>query len=48
MAGGSGTAVRHSTQITTQDNTPHKTTQTIQDTLHTMNNNANTIQLMHY
>jgi hypothetical protein len=49
LPGGSGTTIRHNTQIThitqithhTQTDTAHKTTQTIKDTLHTMN--ANTI-----
>jgi hypothetical protein len=41
LTDGSGTTIRHNTQVThiTQNNTPHsnKTTQTIRDTLHTMN-----------
>jgi hypothetical protein len=54
LLGGSGTTIRHNTQIThsTQYNTPHsnrntvyKTTQTIKDTLYTMNTMQLQLQL---
>jgi hypothetical protein len=53
LPGGSGTTIRHNTQIThitqithhTQTNTAHKTTQTIKETLHTMNTMQMHLQL---
>jgi hypothetical protein len=55
LPGGSGTTIRHNTQIThiTQNNTPHsntahKTAQTIKDTLDTINTMQIQLQLQLY
>jgi hypothetical protein len=45
LPGGSGTIIRHNTQITHKQNIAHKTSQLIKDTLHTLHTMQILLQL---